>query len=63
MRGAVDIGIGVIYFFLGLETAKVATKKGRSHLVWFLYAAVAPGISLIHALLLDRGKRPTPHTR
>ena len=36
----------------GLQLVWWARRKCRTELVWLLYAALVPGVSLVHALLL-----------
>jgi hypothetical protein len=47
-------GILLVYCALVGAAVRVATRKSRPALNWVVYSVIAPGISLIDALLLDR---------
>jgi hypothetical protein len=49
-------GIGISYIGMAIATQRVAHRKGRSAETWLFYAALLPGVSLVHALLLNREK-------
>ena len=51
----------VLYLGQAIATSRIAKRKGREHVIWLWYSAVAPGVALIHALLLmdTREHQPT----
>jgi hypothetical protein len=54
-------GIGFAYIGMAIATQRIAHNKGRNAEMWLFYAGLLPGVSPVHALLLDRrSKSPGP---
>lgn len=43
----------ILLLFLAVATAKAASDKGSSALVWFIAGLLLPGVALVIALFLD----------